>query len=337
MINSNFGFTPLKEVWLGDCYPTSFYDHYPSEIRDAFNLITEWTKEDTNRLQKFLESRGIIVRRPKFDTIDNYLDQHDDLIRPPMTPRDNYLVLGRTLYSLHRPNDIEPWQHWLDHYKNLGLDVQSPLRQPISSLTPSSVVRVGRDLFLDIESHKHVWRWVCEWAVNQSKDYRINICDTSGHSDAVFCPVNRSTIVTSHYKVDYSQSFPTWNVFRVPANLNNFRGNQKWQVTKSVDDNASFAKYVSSKASTWVGNFQETVFEVNMLVLDEHNVVAMKEYPPLFQWLKERNVNVHLFDLRTRSFWDGGWHCLTVDIHREDSKDDLFPERGDNGVYWRLK
>jgi len=70
MINSNFGFTPLKEVWLGDCYPASFYDHYPSDIRDAFYLITEWTKEDINRLQKFLESRGIIVRRPTFNNIE---------------------------------------------------------------------------------------------------------------------------------------------------------------------------------------------------------------------------------------------------------------------------
>ena len=25
MINSHFGFTPLKEVWLGDCYPLSYY------------------------------------------------------------------------------------------------------------------------------------------------------------------------------------------------------------------------------------------------------------------------------------------------------------------------
>lgn len=337
MINSNFGFTPLKEVWLGDCYPASFYDHYPSEIRDAWHLITEWTKEDTNRLQRFLELRGIIVRRPKFNDIEYYLDQDDNLVKPPITPRDDYFVLGQTLYSLHRVNNIEPWQHWLDYYKNQGFDVQSPQDQPINCICPPSVVRVGRDLFIDVETHKHVWGFACEWAVNQSKDYRINICDTNGHSDGVFCPVNRDTIVTSKYKFDYSQSFPNWGIFRVPEDLHNFRGWQQWQVTKSIDDNMDFANHVSSKASNWVGNFQETVPEVNMLVIDEHNVVAIKEYPPLFRWLQERNVDVHVFDLRTRSFWDGGWHCLTLDIHREDTRDDLFPERGDNGVYWRLK
>lgn len=337
MINSNFGFTPLKEVWLGDCYPASFYDHYPSDIRDAFQLITEWTKEDTNRLQLFLESRGITVRRPTFYNIEYYLDQKDNLVKPPITPRDDYFVLGQTLYSLHRVNNIEPWQHWLDHYANQGFDVQSPQHQPINCISPPSVVRVGRDLFVDTETHQHVWGFACEWAVNQSKHYRINFCDTQGHSDSVFCPVNRDIIVTSKYKFDYSQSFPGWQIFRIPEKLKNFRGWQQWQVTKSVDNNVNFANHITSKASDWVGNFQETVPEVNMLVIDEHNVVAMKEYPPLCQWLKERGVTVHVFDLRTRSFWDGGWHCLTLDIHRQDTQDDLFPERGDNGVYWRLQ
>ena len=41
MINSNFGFTPLKEVWLGDCYPESWYDHLPNEIADPFRQINK--------------------------------------------------------------------------------------------------------------------------------------------------------------------------------------------------------------------------------------------------------------------------------------------------------
>ena len=59
-----------------------------------------------------------------------------------------------------------------------------------------------------------------------------------------------------------------------------------------------------------------------MLVLDEKNVVAMKDYPPLTEWLDKRGINVHLFDLRTRNFWDGGWHCLTLDIKRNGDQVD---------------
>jgi hypothetical protein len=79
------------------------------------------------------------------------------------------------------------------------------------------------------------------------------------------------------------------------------------------------------------------VFEVNMLVLDEHNVVSMKSYEPLDRWLEERGITNHHFPMRTDQFWDGGWHCLKLDIHREDFQKDLFPERGSNGVYWRIE
>ena len=65
MINSNFGFTPLKEVWLGDTYPESYYDNLPNEVADPLRQITQWCKEDTGKLQKFLEGRGINVRRPQ--------------------------------------------------------------------------------------------------------------------------------------------------------------------------------------------------------------------------------------------------------------------------------
>ena len=336
MINSNFGFTPLKEVWLGDCYPESYYDHLPNEIADPFRQITQWTKEDTSRLQKFLEGRGIVVRRPVFTSINNHITDIGQLERPPVTPRDHYLVLDKTLYSLHNKLKIDPWNHWLTHYKSQGLDVQLPKDLPINCLCPPAFVRVGKDLYLDKDSHSHVWGFICQWMVESSQDYRINMSSTSGHSDGVFCPVAPGVIASSHYKSNYLESFPGWEVFKIPSNLNNFNHPKNWSAhNAAIDGNKAFDQHLQTVAQDWVGNFRETVFEVNMLVLDERNVVAMKDYPPLTQWLDERGITVHFFDLRTRSFWDGGWHCFTLDIHREDTKDNLFPSRGDNGVYWR--
>lgn len=338
MINSNFGFTPLREVWLGDCYPESYYDHLPNEIADPFRQITEWTREDTGRLQTFLESRGIVVRRPVFTSIDNHINSNGTLTKPPVTPRDDYLVLDKTLYSLHNNLPIDPWNHWLEHYQQQGFDIQTPKDQPINCLAPPSLVRVGKDLFLDVETHQHVWGYVCEWAVATGKNYRVNICETSGHSDGVFCPVAPGLIVSTHYKTDYSESFPQWELFKIPSSLNNFNYPKNWLTNNTeIDGNKAFNQHLQTIAQDWIGDFKETVYEVNMLVLDEKNVVAMKDYPPLTKWLDERGITVHFFDLRTRSFWDGGWHCFTLDIHREDTTQDLFPDRGNNGVYWRVK
>lgn len=338
MINSNFGFTPLKEIWLGDCYPDSWYDHLPDEIADPFRQITEWTKEDTLKLQQFLESRDIVVRRPKFDQIEDYLTDTDTLVKPPVTPRDHYIVLDKTLYSLHNQMPHDPWQYWMDYYQQQGLDVQRPTNSAINCIHPPSVVRVGKDLYIDTDSHRNIWGFMCEWAIESSKDYRINLCSTDGHSDGVFCPIAPGLIASTHYKTDYSQSFPGWEVFPIPPNLHNFHQGKNWAVLDAnINENQTFAQHIQHVAKDWVGNFRETVFEVNMLVLDDKNVVAMKDYPPLTEWLYKKGITVHCFDLRTRSFWDGGWHCFTLDIHREDSKKDLFSQRGDNGVYWRLK
>ena len=340
MINSNFGFTPLKEVWLGDCYPESYYDHLPNEIADPFRQITQWTKEDTGRLQTFLESRGIIVRRPVFESVDDHILRNGQLAKPPVTPRDWYITLDQTLYSLH--NNLaglkkNQWRHWLDQYQAQGLDVQYkeyPLCTP-------AVVRMGKDLYLDHESHSmsdQAWRSACQWMVDNAKKYRINICQTNGHSDGVFCPVAPGVLVSSHYKSNYSESFPGWEVFKIPGGLHNFPPEEKknsWGVA-DTETNRAFNQHIQNNAKDWVGNFEETVFEVNMLVIDEKNIVAMKNYPPLTRWLEKRGVTVHFFDLRTRSFWDGGWHCFTLDIHREDTQQDLFPERGNGGVFWRL-
>lgn len=338
MINSNFGFTPLKEVWLGDTYPESFYDHLPNQVADALCQITQWCKEDTSKLQKFLESKDIIVQRPQFDSIDDHLGKNELLVRPPICPRDHYTVLDKTLYSLHHNKDLkqDQWHHAMDRYKSLGYDVQQPVDQPINVLYPPSIVRVGKDLFIDPFDHQHMWGFSCQAMVELAKKYRINICTTGGHSDGVFCPVAPGVIVTSHWKKDYNISFPEWEVFSIPKKLNNFYGQKQnlWSVP-GQDNNKTFTKWISQYAVDWVGEFQETVFEVNMLVVDEHNIIAMKDYPPLTEWLDKKGITVHTFDFRPRTFFDGGWHCLTLDIHREDTMTDLFPHRGENGVYYR--
>lgn len=339
MINSNFGFTPLKEVWLGDTYPESFYDHLPNQVADALCQITQWCKEDTSKLQKFLESKDIIVQRPQFDSIDDHLGKNELLVRPPICPRDHYTVLDKTLYSLHHNKDLkqDQWHHAMDRYKSLGYDVQQPVDQPINVLYPPSIVRVGKDLFIDPFDHQHMWGFSCQAMVELAKKYRINICTTGGHSDGVFCPVAPGVIVASHWKKDYNNSFPEWEVFSIPKKLNNFDGQKQdknWSVP-GQDNNKTFTKWISQYAVDWVGEFQETVFEVNMLVVDEHNIIAMKDYPPLTEWLDKKGITVHTFDFRPRTFFDGGWHCLTLDIHREDTMTDLFPHRGENGVYYR--
>ena len=333
MINSNFGFTPLKEVWLGKSYPERFFSHLPSDIADCFSYITELTDHDTGRVEKFLQDRGIKVHRPVFDSIDSHIDPHNDtLAKPPVVPRDNFIVLDQTLYAI---SNYQGWKHCMNE-NTVIVDGASHMKV----VNPPSVVRYGQDLYVDTATHEPSWTRVCEWMIEQAKHYRINICNTNGHSDAVFAIIKPGVIVTSSYKTDYSQSFPGWEIYRVvdfaPKRPGSSNSPYSWHVP-NMQLGVRFDDYIGSQALNWVGNYVETVLDVNMLVLDEQNVLLMKENPGLIKWLEERGVTAHVFPLRTWSFWDGGWSCFTLDVHRDDTKQDLFPERGENGVYWRLK
>ena len=76
IINSHDSWSSLKEAWLGDVYPSEWYEHLDPAIRDVFQQLTAITQEDLTAIQRMLESLGVTVRRPCYRMIDDYL--HDD-------------------------------------------------------------------------------------------------------------------------------------------------------------------------------------------------------------------------------------------------------------------
>ena len=87
------------------------------------------------------------------------------------------------------------------------------------------------------------------------------------------------------------------------------------------------AANIIKPALDWVGNYTETYFEVNCLVIDEKNVLMLGENDRVFRALERHGITAHSLPFRTRTFWDGGLHCLTLDIRRQDNMIDLFPDR----------
>jgi arginine deiminase len=73
--------------------------------------------------------------------------------------------------------------------------------------------------------------------------------------------------------------------------------------------------------------YTETYFELNCLSIDDRNVIMLAENTILAEELSTQGITVHWAPFRARSFWDGGMHCLTVDIRRNSLMQDHFPER----------
>jgi hypothetical protein len=338
MISSHSGFQPLKTVWLGDVYPESFYDSFDSELRDSLCQLTDTTKSDLLNVEKKLTELGVVVQRPEFTSVDVYMS-NGKLTKPPICPRDWACVIGDTLYILPQyESGTQPWQKTLDKYiannqkvKILNRFCDSP--DPWCWVTFPSVVRVGKDVYVDypkIESIESSVEAVCQ---ELSKNYRVHITHTGDHSDGVFCPVAPGQIFSTHYRKTYSETFPNWDVFFLTdtTRLTNTSPGGKW------NRNDHYLPYFSTGlmqyAANWIGNSKETVFEVNMLVVDEKNIICIAENDAACKRLETLGITPHVVNFKTRGFWDGGIHCITLDINRSGDCIDYWPDRGQNGIY----
>ena len=342
LINSHCGFTKLEEVWLGDVYPASFYDHLQPAVRDAFQTITHWTQEDLAPIEKKLKELGVTVQRPQYRSIDDCLDENDNLLKPVIASRDDTLVLGNNMYHLRNKFKYNPWQHCLDVYQQSGATIFEQQDGPWACLSPPCMVRLGRDIYVDWIYHRDVWGMVTEPLVELAKDYRIHVSMIDGHSDCVFSPIREGLILTTDYKTSYSSTFPGWEVYNInhkgrkkPLNMGG--GFHQWHIPDSnIGANKEFAEHIQVKAQDWIGSYIETVFDVNLLIVDDKNILSLGDDSETFEFLARQGYTIHAFDFRCRNFWDGGMHCLTNDIRRAGNCQDFFPNRGHNGLDWLI-
>lgn len=330
MISSHTGFQPLEEVWLGNCYPDHFYEHLSSELRDFCCTISEITRQDLTRIQQLIESFGVRVCRPDFSAgVAAYLDDQQNLIKPPITPRDWAMTLGNTLYITPQySSGVQPWQQDLDRYSHgvRVLDRFSQQPEPWCYIVFPSVVRVGLDIFIDYEPEDPAQLAAIDTVRQElGNQYRLHFSTTGDHSDGVFCPVAPGTIVSSHYRDHYGQDFPGWQVISLPDSSAGFNGsNARWWVPGA--DFCHFNDSMLDIIAPWTGDARETVFEVNMLVIDPKNVLVLASDDHVCRSLEQAGITPHVVDFRARGFWDGGLHCLTLDIRRTGGVINYWPD-----------
>jgi len=338
-ISSHTGWQPLREVWLGDVYPDHFYDHVTDpRLRDLCLHVSQITRQDLKIFQSCLESLGVQVCRPSFVAgIEAFLDSKDNLIKPPITPRDWAMTLGDTLYIAPQyPSMVQPWQTDIDRYlanhQNVRILQRFGRSENWCYITFPSVVRAGRDLYIDFQDSGDRGSSVRAVAQELAENYRVHLGTTGDHSDGVFCPIRPGHIISSHYRQHYHQGWPGWHVLSLPnSSAANNGANERWHVPGMhfPHINAGMLDILD----TWIGDMAETVFEVNMLVIDHQNVLVLAYDDTVCRHIESLGMTPHLIDFRARGFWDGGLHCLTTDICREGDLEDYWPDRGPNGIY----
>jgi hypothetical protein len=205
-----------------------------------------------------------------------------------------------------------------------------------TGISSAMTTRVGKDLYFGTDTFSEDQALLLETRKKQFPDYRCHVVNSGGHIDGTLCPIVPGLVVSIKNDFDYNKLFPGWEVIQLPerdwSKIQPFidlkRKNQgKWWVP-GEEFNDDFINFVDTWLDHWVGYVEETVFDVNVLVIDEKNVVCSGYNKEVFSAFDRFGITPHIIKLRHRYFWDGGIHCITSDLHREGVRKDYFPERG---------
>jgi hypothetical protein len=173
-------------------------------------------------------------------------------------------------------------------------------------------------------------------------NYRNHIIDSIGHTDGIFCAVRPGLIVAyddPELTIDYDRYFPGWEVIYVPNNNPMAEYNKQkeykefFQKTKNRwwwpghENDNELVDLVENNFDSWIGSSGESVFDVNMLVVDTKNVITLVKNDQLNSKLEKYGITVHVIDITQMYFWDGGAHCITADLDRTGQQQNYFPNR----------
>tara|TARA_R100001510_G_C7627990_1_gene187468 strand:+ start:32 stop:1324 length:1293 start_codon:yes stop_codon:yes gene_type:complete len=195
-------------------------------------------------------------------------------------------------------------------------------------ISAANVWRLGKDLYfnfnniitkLNEESFLKKWRKLFP-------NYRIHGVSAPGHGDGAMHPVKEGLILAIKNEKFYKDYYPDWEVVRVQNMYDQIKpllemknkNRSRWWI-KGEENNQDLIDYIHTWLDHWVTYAEETVFDVNILPINEQNCIVNGYNKAIFDAFDRHGVTPHIVNFRHRWFWDGGLHCITSDIHREGS------------------
>ncbi len=324
---------PLKTVMLGRSYYPEFYrDIKNVKVKDCLIRIAEETEEDFKYFEKVLKEWGCKVIRPELDIGENLQEWIDvgektnhkpgAFLRPPAQPRDAQLVMGTEL--LYTGGDHPAIRNRLKRYNN---DDVFDLKTRI--FDAPTITCVGNRVYIDEKEIPEDLIIIMKERYPEREFIHVKI---GGHNDGCFHTLKPGAILSLLRYQQYEDTFPGWDVCYLP--------NQSWHMIRPFlylkkknkgkwwlageEKNNDFTDFVETWLTDWVGYCEESVFDVNVLMLDDKHVCVNGYNKTVFDFLKKHNIEPIIVPFRHRFFWDGGLHCVTLDLYREGDMENYF-------------
>lgn len=338
---------PLQTCVVGRPYSPEFFSFIKnSKTRQRFETLVEETEQDYQQLENTLKKFNVNVIRPE---IPAQLNVGDRWVPPPVAPRDYFIMIHDQLWVPAHPNQqhalrtqvdpvIDQAQHNVklsmyngifDHVREQGNTINFTDLDVVSGCFVS---RIGKDLYFATQSNDENQNKLLQQVDQLFPDSRNRVVNAGGHGDATYCPVVPGLIVSLRDIPTYADTFPDWEVVYLPpsdyADTAEFRHSMKinrgrWFLPEFEKDQ-NLINVVEHYFDSWIGNASETVFDVNMLVIDTKNVIISSHNNQVESALARHGVTAHVVNLRHKYFWDCGIHCATNDLSRAGTLQDWF-------------
>jgi len=324
-------FHPLKHCWIGSGFKAEWFSELftDKKILDPLKRIADETEEDYQKLDEILKSGGVKTYRSFLDR-EKFKSLHK-IYRPPVNPRDHFAVIGEKIYCTGET------QGYADVLKQI--DRKSLVLIPTKgAITTANIARVGKDIFWDCDENTAGYMNPDKKVFNKIKNdwedqgFRVHLSYRGYHQDSSFCVIKPGCIVSLEEIQNYEKEFPGWDVLYLPnqawkkispfLKMKDKVGGKWW--LKGEEHNDQLIEFVNTWLNDWVGYVEETVFDVNMLSIDENTIICNNYNKEVFAHFKKHKVEPVLFNFRHRYFWDGGVHCITQDLYREGTMEDYI-------------
>lgn len=196
----------------------------------------------------------------------------------------------------------------------------------ITGFCSPNLTRIGKTCIVDL------WQTpdALSFMQNEYPLFNYKSLEIGGHLDSIFSVLKPGLIIAGPWFAGNEHLFPNWKIiYFEDSNWNHVinwltlreKNRAAWWVPNE-ETNDQFTTFVESFLPTWTGFCEETIFDLNCLIIDDKHVVVNSDSPELIKVLEDNDITPIVCPLRNRFFWDGGWHCLTLDIKRSGGQVD---------------
>lgn len=296
----------LKTVLLGNVpTPEQLKGFIKKPIPKIIEKMLSETHEDLATIKNKYTELGVkVVSYPVIGK--------DDFMQNTINVRDGFIVIDDKMYITKQLNYLK------DLYRSVD---QSVLVPHGGDYCPNIFIHDDYAILDGLSADEYKY-----WRELLSSKRRIITAFNNGHSDGIYCNIADKLWLTNGEALNFSKYWPeipyinlenNWSPVTDFFTKNEVRKTKGRYLIYKQDLQQNDIDFIDEYFTEWVGYCEETLFDLNISIIDENNILAISQNNAIYEKLEAMEITVHKVPFRHRFFWDGGLHCITNDLVRE--------------------